>query len=65
MALPVNGIVTSTTTWASFSEIAFSSWVTPGLLLSGVALAVAMGLIGGFFPARRAARVPVVQALRE
>jgi ABC-type antimicrobial peptide transport system permease subunit len=26
--------------------------------------AVVMGLIGGFFPARRAAKQPVVQALR-
>jgi putative ABC transport system permease protein len=65
IALPVNGIVTSTTNWASVSEVAFSFRITPGLLLAGVAFAVAMGLVGGFFPARRAARMPVVQALRE
>jgi len=64
LALPVNGIVTSTTNWASFSEIAFSFRITPGLLLSGVIFAVVMGVIGGFFPAWRAARMPVVQALR-
>jgi putative ABC transport system permease protein len=64
LALPINGIVTSTTNWASFSEIAFSFRVTPGLLLSGLIFAVVMGLIGGFFPARRAAKQPVVQALR-
>jgi len=64
LALPINGIVTSTTNWASFSEIAFSFRVTPGLLLAGLCFAVVMGLIGGFFPARRAARLPVVQALR-
>lgn len=64
LALPINGIVTSTTNWASFSEIAFSFRVTPGLLLAGLVFAVAMGLIGGFFPARGAARMPVVEALR-
>lgn len=64
LALPINGIVTSTTNWASFSEIAFSFRVTPGLLLAGLGFAVVMGLVGGFFPARRAAKLPVVQALR-
>lgn len=64
LALPINGLVTSTTNWASFSELAFSFRVTPGLLLAGLVFAVVMGLVGGFFPARRAARMPVVQALR-
>lgn len=64
LALPINGIVTSTTNWASFSEIAFSFRVTPGLLLWGVVFAVVMGVIGGFFPALRAARLQVIQALR-
>ena len=64
LALPINGIVTSTTNWTSFSEIAFSFRVTPGLLLVGLAFGVVMGVVGGFFPARRAATLPVVQALR-
>jgi putative ABC transport system permease protein len=64
LALPMNGIVTSTTNWANFSEIAFSFRITPGLLLAGVIFAVVMGMLGGFFPARRASRVPVVQAIR-
>jgi ABC-type lipoprotein release transport system permease subunit len=64
LALPMNGIVTSTTNWASFSEIAFSFRITPGLLLAGVIFAVVMGTLGGFFPARRASKVPVVQAIR-
>jgi putative ABC transport system permease protein len=64
IALPVNGMVTSTTNWASFSEIAFAFRITPGLLLSGILFALVMGLVGGFFPARRAAKQPVVQALR-
>ena len=64
LALPINGLITSTTNWASFSEIAFTFRVTPGLLLAGMAFAVVMGLVGGYFPARRAARMAVVQALR-
>ncbi len=64
IALPVNGIVTSTTNWASFSEVAFSFRITPGLLLEGLMFAVVMGVLGGFFPARRAAKMPVVEALR-
>ena len=64
LALPINGMITSTTNWASFSEIAFTFRVTPGLLLAGVGFALVMGIVGGFFPARRAARQPVVQALR-
>jgi ABC-type lipoprotein release transport system permease subunit len=63
-ALPINGIVTSTTNWASFSEIVFAFRVTPNLLVAGMVFAATMGILGGFFPARRAARLPVVQALR-
>jgi putative ABC transport system permease protein len=61
LALPINGMIISTTNWASFSEIAFTFRVTSALLL---VFALVMGLVGGFFPARRAARQPVVQALR-
>jgi putative ABC transport system permease protein len=64
LALPINGIVTSTTNWASFSEIAFSFRITPALLLAGLIFAVVMGTLGGFFPARRASKAPVVQAIR-
>jgi putative ABC transport system permease protein len=64
LALPMNGIVTSTTNWANFSEIAFSFRITPGLLLAGLVFAVVMGTLGGFFPARRASKVPVAQGIR-
>jgi ABC-type lipoprotein release transport system permease subunit len=64
LALPINGVVTSTTNWASFSEIAFAFRVTPQLLVAGIVFAVVMGVVGGFFPARRASKLPVIQALR-
>jgi ABC-type lipoprotein release transport system permease subunit len=64
LALPLNGLVTSTTNWASFSEIAFAFRITPGLLLAGMAFAVVMGTLGGYFPARQASKIEVVKALR-
>jgi ABC-type antimicrobial peptide transport system permease subunit len=63
-ALPINGIATSTTNWQSFSEVAFAFRVTPQLLGYGVLFAVVMGVLGGLLPAWRAARMPVIQALR-
>lgn len=65
VALPINGLVTSTTNWSSFSEVAFAFRVTPGLLLNGMIFAVVMGFIGGLLPARRAAKQQVVDALRQ
>jgi putative ABC transport system permease protein len=65
LTLPINGLVTSTTNWNSFSEIAFAFRVTPPLLGIGLVFAAVMGLVGGFFPALKAARQPVIVALRE
>ncbi len=65
MALPINGLVTSTTNWTTFSEVAFSFRVTPALLVNGIVFSVVMGLVGGLLPARRAAKQQVVEALRE
>jgi len=60
-----NNLHTSTMNWQSFSQIAFAFRVTPQLLLRGVVWAAVIGLIGGLFPAIRAARLPVASALRE
>ncbi len=65
IALPINGLVTSTTNWSTFSEIAFAFRVTPALLLNGMIFAIVMGVVGGLLPARRAARQQVAEALRE
>jgi ABC-type lipoprotein release transport system permease subunit len=64
VAIPINGIVTSTTNWSSFSQLAFQFMVTPRILVEGVIFSLVMGVLGGYFPARRAARLPVVQAIR-
>lgn len=60
-----NGYTVSTLNFASFSQVVFDFAVTPDLLLQGIVFATAIGLIGGFFPAIRAARLPVATALRE
>jgi putative ABC transport system permease protein len=60
-----NGFQTSTLNWSSFSQLSFSFAVTPALITLGLGAALAMGLLGGLFPAVRAARLPVATALRE
>lgn len=60
-----NGFTTSTINWQSFTQVAFAFAVTPKLLLQGLVYSLLMGLIGGLFPAIRAARLPVAAALRE
>jgi putative ABC transport system permease protein len=63
--LRLNGLTTSTINWQTFSNLAFAFRITPGLLLSGLIFALAMGLIGGLLPAISAARRPIAVALRE
>jgi putative ABC transport system permease protein len=60
-----DGFRAATMNWQSFSQVAFAFRVTPGLLIQGILCATIIGLIGGLFPAIRAARLPVARALRE
>jgi putative ABC transport system permease protein len=60
-----DGFQAATLNWQSFSQVAFKFAVTPKLLVIGISYALIMGLIGGLFPAIRAARLPVTAALRE
>jgi putative ABC transport system permease protein len=54
----------STTNFQTFAEIAFSFTLTPGIIVASLVFALAMGFIGGFLPAARAARMKIVDALR-
>jgi putative ABC transport system permease protein len=63
--LRLNGMTTSTINFQTFSNLAFAFKITPGLLAEGIIFALVMGVLGGFFPAVRAAGLPVATALRE
>jgi putative ABC transport system permease protein len=60
-----DGYRAATMNWQSFSQVAFAFDVTPSLLVQGIVYATVIGLIGGLFPAIRAARLPIARALRE
>ncbi len=64
LALPLHGIATGTFNWSTFAEVVFEFRITTGLLAAGMAFAVGIGIIGGFLPARAAARQALLQASR-
>jgi putative ABC transport system permease protein len=64
IALPINGITTSTTNFQSFSEVAFQFRVTPPLMLSALVFSALLGVAGGFVPALKAARQSLAAGLR-
>lgn len=63
--LAFDGYQTATMNWQSFSQVAFAFAVTPSLLAQAMIYATLMGLFGGLLPAWKAARMPVVTALRQ
>lgn len=63
--LAFDGFRAATLNWQTFSQVAFSFDVNASLLVRGIVSAVVIGVIGGLFPAIRAARLPVAVALRE
>ncbi len=63
--LAFDGFTAATMNWQSFSQVAFAFAVTPQLLARGVFYALVIGLLGGLFPAVRAARLSVATALRQ
>lgn len=54
----------STMNWQSFAELAFSFTLDGGIVAKSLLFAAAMGFLGGFLPAFRAARLNIVEALR-
>ena len=54
----------STVNFQSFAELAFSFTLNPGIVLRSLLFALLMGLVGGFLPALRAARMNIVDSLR-
>src|SRR5690606_5261561 len=60
-----DGYRASTLNWQSFSAVTFQFAVSPPLMIGAVIFAALIGLVGGFFPAVRAARLPIAQGLRD
>ncbi|MBK8254687.1 MAG: ABC transporter permease [Polyangiaceae bacterium] len=54
----------STLNFATWSEIVFTFEPTPSIMITSISAAVFMGLVGGFYPAVRAAQMNLVQAIR-
>jgi putative ABC transport system permease protein len=48
----------------AFAQVVFQLTVTRALIITGIVWACVIGLLGGLFPALRAARLPVAEALR-
>jgi ABC-type lipoprotein release transport system permease subunit len=64
LTLPINGIETTFGNFMTFSTLAFDFRVTPLIVLEALIFAGAMGVLGGFFPARQAMKMSVVESLR-
>jgi ABC-type antimicrobial peptide transport system permease subunit len=64
LASTLQFVTISTLNFASFAELAFSFALSPSIVGWSIAFALAMGILGGFLPALRAARLNIVTALR-
>ncbi|MDZ5648391.1 ABC transporter permease [Nitrospirillum sp. BR 11828] len=58
----VDGLTGSTLAGSTFSQVVFTFHLTPAVALQGIIMALIVGLVGGVFPAWRAARVPIAEA---
>jgi ABC-type antimicrobial peptide transport system permease subunit len=54
----------STVNWQTFSELAFSFTLTPGIAVQCLVFSLVMGFVGGVLPAARASRMNIIEALR-
>jgi len=64
LALPLNSFETAIGSFNTWSQLSFHFRVTPEILLTGLLFAALIGAIGGFLPARSAARSSLIAALR-
>jgi putative ABC transport system permease protein len=64
LVLPINGVKTGTMNWQTFTEVAFAFRVTPQVMLTAVTFSLILGLLGGAWPALRAALMRPTHAMR-
>ena len=62
-AIPLNGMSTGTANWVTFSELAFTFRFGPSVQILAVIIVATVGMLGGLFPALRATRMKIVDAL--
>lgn len=62
--LPFEGY-TAATAGASFNQLSFAFRITPAGIVTGMVVALVLGIVGGLLPAIRASRIPITAALRE
>jgi len=60
----MNQLTISTMNWQTFSELTFRFNLSQSVVISSLFFSAVMGLLGGMFPAFRAARLDIVLALR-
>lgn len=65
LVLPLNDAHTRIGSFITFSEISFTLRITPQVMAFGIGFGILMGLLGGFFPARSAAKKEILAAFRE
>lgn len=65
LAAGLSFVTFSTTNFQTFSELSFKFSLTSWIVGLSLAFSLVMGVVGGFFPAVRAARLNIVAALRE
>ena len=65
LAAGLSFVTFSTINFQTFSELAFRFALTPKIVVLALAFSLLMGVVGGFLPAVRAARMNIVEALRQ
>ncbi len=65
LALPLHGVSSGTANFQTFSEVLFNFRITPEIVFRGLLYASLVGALGGFLPARRAARARLIDILKQ
>jgi putative ABC transport system permease protein len=65
ITLPLNGVTTGMGNFITFSETSFNFRVGPEVMAIGIVFSLILGALGGFLPARHAAKKEILTALRD
>ncbi len=65
IVLPLNSVTTGIGSFTTFSDISFNFRIGPDVMIVGMIFSIILGALGGFLPARQAARKEILTALRE